>query len=126
MSALPPKADMFSVEIDVYFVPQADIAYWLFSAETRQLASFSPLPDPPNSLQNSLRCAPHPTLGNYGTNDEANTFFSSSTWTRWSSCPINHRSLRSASPQPRHEPKTITADFTSRRGGTLFNVHPWQ
>ena len=29
------------------------------------------LPDPPNSLQNSLRCAPQPTLGNYGTNDEA-------------------------------------------------------
>jgi hypothetical protein len=25
MSALPPKADMFSVEIDVCFVPQADI-----------------------------------------------------------------------------------------------------
>jgi hypothetical protein len=24
MSALPPKADMFSVEIDVCFVPQAD------------------------------------------------------------------------------------------------------
>ena len=26
MSALPPKADMFSVEIDVCFVPIADIA----------------------------------------------------------------------------------------------------
>ena len=51
---------------------------------------------------------------------------SSSTWTLWSSCPINHRSLLSASPQPRHEPKTITADSTSRRGGTLFNVHPWR
>ena len=25
MSALPPKADMFSVEIDVCFVPKADI-----------------------------------------------------------------------------------------------------
>ena len=25
MSALPPKADTFSVEIDVCFVPQADI-----------------------------------------------------------------------------------------------------
>jgi hypothetical protein len=25
MSALPPKADMFSVEIDVCFVPEADI-----------------------------------------------------------------------------------------------------
>jgi len=25
MSALPPKADMFSVKIDVCFVPQADI-----------------------------------------------------------------------------------------------------
>jgi hypothetical protein len=25
MSALPPKADMFGVEIDVCFVPQADI-----------------------------------------------------------------------------------------------------
>jgi hypothetical protein len=26
MSALPPKADMFSVEINVCFVPQADIS----------------------------------------------------------------------------------------------------
>ena len=69
MSALPLKADMLNIGADVCFVPQADIAYWLFSAETRQLASLSPLPDLPNSLQNSLRCAPHPTLGNYGTND---------------------------------------------------------
>jgi hypothetical protein len=26
MSALPPKADVFSVEIDVCFVPEADMA----------------------------------------------------------------------------------------------------
>ena len=26
MSALPPKADMFSIEINVCFVPQADVA----------------------------------------------------------------------------------------------------
>jgi hypothetical protein len=32
MSALPPKADMFSVEIDVCFVPEADINHHLFSA----------------------------------------------------------------------------------------------
>ena len=28
MSALPPKADMFSVKIDVCFVPIADIVGW--------------------------------------------------------------------------------------------------
>jgi hypothetical protein len=28
MSALPPKADMFSVELDVCFVPKADLAGW--------------------------------------------------------------------------------------------------
>ena len=32
MSALPPKADMFSVEIDVCFVPIADIAVVLKSS----------------------------------------------------------------------------------------------
>jgi hypothetical protein len=32
MSALPLKADIFSVEIDVCFVPEADINHHLFSA----------------------------------------------------------------------------------------------
>jgi hypothetical protein len=35
MSALPPKADMFSVEIDVCFVPIADIAQQPMSLSVR-------------------------------------------------------------------------------------------
>ena len=34
MSALPPKADMFSVEIDVCFVPIADMAQHLPKARS--------------------------------------------------------------------------------------------
>ena len=35
MSALPPKADMLSVEIDVYFVPLADVRYRLSNRLSR-------------------------------------------------------------------------------------------
>ena len=36
MSALPPKADMLSVKIDVCFVPRADINHHLLSAVALQ------------------------------------------------------------------------------------------
>ena len=37
MSALPPKADMFSVEIDVRFVPLADVIVQLTGPAARYL-----------------------------------------------------------------------------------------
>jgi hypothetical protein len=41
MSALPPKADMCSVEINVCFVPEADINHHLFSAVVIALIRFA-------------------------------------------------------------------------------------
>ena len=46
MSALPPKADIFSVEIDVCFVPIADLAHERRGREIQEgeFADKGPLP----------------------------------------------------------------------------------
>jgi hypothetical protein len=61
MTALPPKADMFGVEIDVRFVPTADVTP--NSANVLQ-------PMPPAAPYENLRCLDLGRVAKFGEFDE--------------------------------------------------------